>query len=518
MIQNDGRENNSGQVENQNRIASQSFSSVSSSESGGVVEVLPSEPSILVAVTNYGTQNDEYLVRLFQELRSMPWRLDVHVLTNIPKNWGPDVSVHVGLPTPNPRSLTFAHRRLFADNLAKADYLIYCEDDTLITERNIRAFMQVSRSLKEDEIPGFLRVERFANGDCFMESAHGPYRWDPASLVRRNSDLFASFTNSHSALTMATRRQVQKAIDSGGFLVAPHVGRFGMLECGANDMYTQCGMTRLICVSRIEDFLVPHLSNKNSLKWGLRYSEFLKQTRALERIEESKGWKGSLFEAETRMPRGWWSKNLYERPNQAILDLIPSGAKTILSIGTGWGETEENLARSGKNVTGVPIDAVFADCLRRRGIESIEGPLEMALAKLGKKQFDAVLVLDLLHLVPDPVRWLTMMRAALTSEGVIVASVPRTCDPLRLVWYFRGEPAAVPGRYVNSGVQKVTRSGLVKWFRAAGLDAIAFPRCNTPARIRLSKMTRGLGERFFADGIVLQARVKTPGGRMNPEA
>jgi hypothetical protein len=31
-------------------------------------------------------------------------------------------------------------------------------------------------------------------------------------------------------------------------------------------------------------------------------------------------------------------------------------------------------------------------------------------------------------------------------------------------------------------------------------------------------MTRGLGERFFADGIVLQARVKTPGGRMNPEA
>lgn len=437
----------------------------------------------------------------------MRLRLDIHVLSDVPKDLGPNVTVHVGLPTRNPRSLPFAHRRLFAEQIANADYFIYCEDDTLITERNIRAFLEVDRVLDAGEIAGFLRVERISPEECYVESAHGPYRWDASTLVRRGSWTFASFTNFHSALTMASRAQVQKAIDSGGFVVGPHVGRFGMLECAASDLYTQCGLNRLICISRIEDFMVPHLPNTNCLKWGLRYEEFLQQTRAFQEIDGSHGWKGSLFEVETHMTRGRWSKNLYERPDPTLLERIPRQAKTVLSVGCGWGGTEEYLAKNGMQVTGIPVDAVFADCLRRRGIEAIEGCFEEALEQLRSRQFDVVMMLDVLHLVPNPIHWLSLLRPYVNSAGVVLATAPRTFDPLRMIWYLRGEPAtAFPKRFEDSRVQRVNRPRLRKWFDTAGMDAAIFESCNTPTRVMIQKRMRGLWDRSLTDRFVVLAK------------
>ena len=97
---------------------------------------------ILVVIASYGQENDAHLRGVLAEFRSMRLRLDLHVLSNVPRVSVIDVTMHVGLPTGNPRSLPFAHRRLFAAHIDKADYFIYCEDDTLINERNIRAFME----------------------------------------------------------------------------------------------------------------------------------------------------------------------------------------------------------------------------------------------------------------------------------------------------------------------------------------------------------------------------------------
>src|SRR5512135_300952 len=76
------------------------------------LDPVPAEPSILVVVANFGTGNDVYLHRLLAEFRSMRLRLDLHVLTDVPKTLGSDVTLHVGLPNRNPRSLPFNHRRL----------------------------------------------------------------------------------------------------------------------------------------------------------------------------------------------------------------------------------------------------------------------------------------------------------------------------------------------------------------------------------------------------------------------
>jgi hypothetical protein len=470
------------------------------------VENSSTQPRIMAVLANYGTGNDVYLHKVLDSFRSMPFQFDLHILTNVPKDLGPKVKVHVGLPTSNPLSLPFAHRRLFAENLIGADYFIYCEDDVLITERSINAFLELSRVLKPDEIPGFLRVEYNAAGERYMESAHGAFRWEPASLVKRGDFVLASFTNFHSAFTMASRAQVQQAINSGGFIVPPHIGRFDIRESASSDLYTQCGLKRLICISGIEDFLVRHLSDKNCCKWGIPYKEFLENTRALQRIDQEGGWKGSLVEVETRMPRGFWAKNLYESPDPQILDKMPKDAKTVLAVGSGWGATEELLAKQGKHVVALPVDGVFGDCLRRRGIEVVEGPLEKAVATLRNRQFDAILMLDFIHLLPEPTNWLTLIRPLLGTTGVLLATVPRTFDPLRLAWYLRGEPAAVsPKSYARTGVQKVTHARLAKWFDAAGLNADIQVSCNTPARMSMLAKVQGLGGRLFGDRFLVRA-------------
>lgn len=504
-------------MDEQKQRAHPAITSVAAGGSSRGASVVDGIPTILIAIASYGNGNDAYLQRLLTEFRSMRLRVDLHVLSNIHKELGPDVTVHVGLPTRNPRSLPFAHRRLFAERIATADYFIYCEDDTLVTERNIRAFLEVNCQLNSNEIPGFLRVERLSTCESYLECAHGAFRWDPSSLVRRGSSVFASFTNFHSAFTMASRAQVQQAIDSGGFLVAPHVGRFAMLESAASDIYTQCGLTRLVCVSRIEDFLVPHLSNQNCLKWGIPYAEFVQQTHALQQISTENRWNGSLFEVETRMPRGLWSKNLYERPDRSVLNLIPHDAETVLCVGSGWGATEEFLAERGKQVAGIPVDGVFADCLRRRRIEVIEGPIDRALQKLRSREFDVVLMQDFLQLLHDPVAWLSRLKALLSRKGVFVASVPRTFDPLRMVWYIRGEPAAVfPKKFADTGVQRVTRRRLQQWFKATGMHANIQLTFNTPKRIRIRQTIRKLSDWLVTDRFIVLAWQDRAASNVNP--
>ena len=55
----------------------------------------------------------------------------------------------------------------------------------LVTERNLRAFIEVSAALKENEIPGFLRYEERPGGGYNSPEVHGHYHWDPATVRRQ---------------------------------------------------------------------------------------------------------------------------------------------------------------------------------------------------------------------------------------------------------------------------------------------------------------------------------------------
>ena len=429
---------------------------------------------ILVAIANYGTANDRYLSRILAEFRAMPYDVDLVVTSNLSKAIGDDVEVRVGLPTRDPRSLPFAHKQIFADRRESHDLFIYTEDDILITSRNVSAFLRVTDVLPEDQLAGFIRSETDPQGGIHFPDVHFHFHWDAGSVTRIGEHIFAHFTNPHSGCYALTKRQLKQAIASGGFLVPPHGCARQLLETAATDPYTQCGFRKMICVSHIEEFIVPHLSNRyvrEPLRGGelsAPASDFYAQVRALSSLSKKGNPRSMLFPVENKVLHRRWSKSYYECCQADAIALIPKGVKTVLSVGCGWGLTEERLMQQGMKVTAVPIDAVIAASAKARGIDVVSEN-DHDLYGLTGCRFDCLLFLNVLHLVRDPVKFLDFFRP-LCPDGCVVASVPNLSKLRRLVrWIqFRGHDAN-PRSYQVHGMHRTTGKLLRQWFRLAGL-------------------------------------------------
>lgn len=465
---------------------------------------------ILVAIANFGTGNRVYLEQLLNEYRRMPFDVRIVVLSNIQKDLGSDIEVVVGLPSKNPRSLPFAHRQLFADRIDRHDLFIYTEDDTLMTAQNISAFLDANKTLENDEIAGFIRHEVGEDGRTFISTVHSQFHWDVKSVCYRGGRAYARFTNEHSACFILTRQQLRRAIDMGGFVVAPHEGRYAMLETAATDPYTQCGFVKLICISDPDDFIVKHLPNKYVGNMGLEVSEFHRQ---LERLREigSKGLSApELLAAETKLPGTLWSKSYYEPCRRELLALIPSDVRTVLSVGCGWGETERVLVEGGVRVVGLTLDPVIAASAELRGVETICKGFSEARAALEGRSFDCLLLSNVLHLVPDPVGVLAPFAELLSKDGVVVAAVPnhmRLPTLWRRIRGFRGYQHI--GHFDRSGLQKTTAGRMRTWFKRSGL-VVERIEWLVPQRFEHHRRwTLGLINPLLASALVVRARARS---------
>lgn len=391
-------------------------------------------------------------------------------MTDAPKPVG-DAEVLIGLPSRNPYSLPFAHRKLFASRLQEHDLFVYSEDDTLITAVQLNAFIELQRYLREDEILGFLRSETAPDGERYITSINHFFRWIPESAERRGDEIFAEFSNRHSGCFVATRNQLARAIESGGFLVEPHQEMYGMLESAASDIYTQCGLRRLVCISRVDEFIVPHLPNKYFSTMGIPIGELRRQITALETIADDESLPVALLvQPQTRAYRFRWSKHLYEPTNQAVVDVLPSGTRRVLSVGVGLGHTEQALVQKGVEVHAIAVDAVFANVLQSRGIPSVCGALEQTLVAVDREPFDAILVTDVLHLVAEPALWLRRLMEHLGVDGSMIIVSPSTCAVRPWLKDVRDGLIRSPiPRFDSSGVHAVTPGRVRRLCRSAGL-------------------------------------------------
>ena len=424
---------------------------------------------ILVAIASYGTQQDHYLKKLLASYRAMPFHVHVVVLSNLAKKLGPDVEVRVGLPTKDPWSLPYSHKRLFAERVKNYDLFIYSEDDMFVCESNLRAFLEASQVLNDDEIPGFLRTESDAKGNEYFCDAFDQWHWNPYSVVERNGKVFASFSNEHSACYVLTREHLKRCIASGGFLIPPHEDRHDLLCAAATDPYTRCGLKRLICVSELNNFLVPHLSNKYIGKCSLPSADFRRQVEALLQIHKGTRPAAQLFETETLLPGILWSKSYYEPARPDELDLIACGAKTVLSVGCGWGVAEEQLQKRGIRVVALPIDSVISACAEARGIEVIHGDFQEARERLCKSRFDCVFLPNILHIIPEPARLLKSLMRHVAPGGKLVVTVPNLMKP-RVLWgrLLQDKRYTDIGDYEKSHVHVTSYRQVRKWLQQAG--------------------------------------------------
>ncbi len=425
---------------------------------------------VLVALASYGTGNDGLLDRLIREYSSMAFDVDIVILSNIEKKPAPEVECRVGLPSKDPWSLPFAHKPLFSERVDQYDLFIYSEDDILITEAQLRAFLEVTGALKEDEIAGFIRMEKNADGAVSYPDMHDEFHWDVASLRSRSNYILASFTNEHAACYVLTREQLKKAIRSGGFLVEPYQWKHDLLCTAATDPYIRCGFTKLIPISRFDDFTVHHLSNKYAGRFGVPEAEMRSQVDNMLRLSGSGATSKLLLSPETKLWRRMFSKEYYERINQDVLNAIPPVARTVLSIGCGSGELECALAAKGCEVAAVPLDPVISGGAATRGIEMIYGDFRSASEKLRNRTFDCVLFLNMLHLVPDPVEVLALFRGCMHDTSVMIIqspnmrSVPELWRRVRYMHRYRGL-----GSFGRSGVHVTGVGKIGEWCDESGL-------------------------------------------------
>jgi SAM-dependent methyltransferase len=426
---------------------------------------------ILVGIANHGTKNRHFLERLLSAYRAVRHEVTIVVLSDRPKpDLPPDVEVVVGVPTSNPRSLPFAHRRLFAERADQFDLFIYTEDDTLIEERHIDAFLRMNALLPDDEIPGFMRYELRPSGERSYCSVHSHYRWDTETVHVRDGEVFASFTNQHSACHMMTKEQLRRAIDSGGFLVPPHEGAYGMLESAATDPYTKCGFKRRIAISRIEDFLLHHLPNIYLDKLGISPGDFHAQLAALEDIARGRTAGNLLVDPGAKLPVGPWGLPCYPRAFDELRRCTPSGVRTVLTVGSTAGILERELFGDAATVVGIPIDNALGAVAGRRNIEVTPPEWGEAMKQVRGRAFDVVLLHDVLHRFADPARILRELRELLArgSDSRILITMPN-------FWYYRlrkafqGRPDVLPSSYSESGMHQPTWRHLRRWLSESGL-------------------------------------------------
>jgi 2-polyprenyl-3-methyl-5-hydroxy-6-metoxy-1,4-benzoquinol methylase len=485
---------------------------------------------VLVVISSWGTSNDHYLSRLVAEYRAMPFDVDIVVLSNVHREVAPGVEVVVEAVKPGPLwpvvgqvqrpwmlrhayrewkrhlEFPFGHKQILASRVGAYDLFVFSEDDTLLTERNIRAFLEVSSDLRDDEIAGFLRYEQQADGNRNFPEVHGHFHWDPSSVRVRGGQTFAFFTNEHSACYVLTQKQLRRAIDTGNYLVGPHTEKYDLLCTVATDPYTQCGFEKLICVSRLEDFLIHHLPNKYvGTEFGVDDSVLAPQVDALLRIGMNCHRPASLFNAETKLKYAKFSKSYYERVRPEVVSAIPNTTQTVLSIGCGWGATEEWLTDKGIRVTAMPLDPVIASHAGTKGMEVVAGDFAAAHAKLAEKRFDCLLLSNVLHLVPDPVEVLSSFKGLLSPAGVSVALVPNT-NRQKEVTSKNGRATGPTGNFQQTGIHATSHKTLRSWFGRSGMQVQSIKNILSPRAGKYRRFTLGLADSSLASEFLAVAR------------
>ena len=420
-------------------------------------------PHILVAIASYGAANDVHLRRVLDAWRAMPFAVDIVVFSDIAKKLGSDISVRVGLPTKNPWTLPFPHKRLFVECVGTHDLFIYSEDDMLITERNLRAFLEVTPRLRDDEVAGFIRFEQDAHGRKNYPEMHWRYRWDSTSVRDRDGLTLARFTNDHAACYILTRAQLRRAIASGGFDVPPHEEIYDLLCTAATDPYTQCGLTKLIPISRINDFAVHHLPNKYVGKLGVDEAELDRQVEALLDFIDADSRPATLFETDSKLWQARHSKDFYETAAEEVVAAVPRGAR-VLSIGAASGASERLLIERECDVTALPLDPVFGWGLALDNFAIVAGDLATARASLGGEHFDTLLFLNVLQFVRDPPAMIRQFLSLLAPGGKVIISAPNVSR-----WRYLWRTRRVWGDFDSAGVYPTSAWTLRRWCGRAGL-------------------------------------------------
>ena len=478
---------------------------------------MSSRPRLLVAIANHGHKNTDYCRHLIDQYRALPFDATIVVLSDTAKQYGSDVEVRIGAPSANPWSLPFAHRPLFVDEAENFDFFIYTEDDTEILHHHLELFVEATMHLPDDKVLGFIRYEKDDVGTVRYSTVHHSYRWIPQSVTRAGRHTFAEYTNTHAGAYVLTQSQLKRCIASGGYALEPHDQNYDMLVSAATDPYTQCGLTKVICLTDLRHNSLHHMPNAYLGKIGVEAEEFECQVEQLLAASADGGetagnshLTSQLFDPSTSVPGRDhpWDKQFYEPLRPQLLEAVPGDAVSILSVGCERGLNEAALVESGMAVTGIPIDGVIASSAARRGIEVTDADLDRALGQLEGRQFDVVLFNRSLSYFPRPVEVLRRISPLISSSGSVIVCFENMAE-LGIV-RSRLRRAAIQVRrdgFEGAGIHWTSPSTVSSWLTNADYQVDAAASEVDPSRKALSRRMGGQVDSWLArDHVIVASR------------
>jgi len=446
-----------------------------------------------------------FFYNVIKEYQSMSHCVDIVVLSNIPKEFGPGIEVKVGLPSKDPWSLPFGHKKLFAERLGDYDLFIYSEDDMLITWKNIEFFLQLTKVLPQDHISGLLQYELDSTGKKWYPAFRGPYHWLPKSVKKVDQFTFAEFSNLHTACYILTRDQLRRAINSGGYLVEPHQGRYDLLCSAATDPYTQCGFKKVICISDLTDVLIHHLPNKYVGTFGIDENDFCRQIEFMLSAEYVGKAGQELFITTKYIDNIIWDKVYFDGVDSNLLSMVSQKAAKILSVGCGYPSTEEKLVKNCHSVTAIPLDPIIGTLAASRGIKVMESNFEEAFHNLDGTSFDCIIFPDVLQHLRDPFNILSKAAELLTPDGELLISIPNLTY-LKFSKDHFPYPFFRKWTYSKHYLQLVDKHDIVKWFRANGVKEIVFQYVTESERLKKIKPPFEMFNSLFASRLLARGR------------
>lgn len=239
---------------------------------------------ILLAISSYSINQQQYLYRILSEYNNMSYNIDCIIYTTIDAN--NDITPYTNLNITqiiNPLSIgesnAWNHRKYFKEHKNDYDLYIYTENDHLITQTNIETYLKLTNILPSDKQISLLQYEMKPNDNnkyTIVLIKGQKNRRERAFIVDTDIVIddkhYFEIQNKHTGCYILTKSQLNHIIDSNQYNE-----RYNGNEPYGN-METLClsGLSlyhKIISYNELDNLLVHHLPNKYINKVA-KYTQF----------------------------------------------------------------------------------------------------------------------------------------------------------------------------------------------------------------------------------------------------
>lgn len=117
--------------------------------------------------------------------------------------------------------------------------------------------------------------------------------------------------------------------------------------------------------------------------------------------------------------------NYYALARPEIATLIPKSIQKILDVGTGQGYFLKLIKeQTGAETWGIEVVPAVAEIARNHADHIIVGSVEKVINSIPDGYFDCITLNDVLEHTLEPVEILKMVKSKLSTDGIIIASIP----------------------------------------------------------------------------------------------